>query len=403
MNLFKLIDFFVRVTDVFINKKSKIWCFPSLQTGNWDTNSEALLHHIMVTRYNIKNNITIIRIQLNNSKDLLSDNSIPIFYAYSWKGILALMRAGTIFIHHGTGDLGPVKLCRTKHRRIINLWHGVNIKGIMFSDCKNHTKSQERLLKKECEAYTQLIASSDIHRQSLSCSFLIPYRKIKITGLPRNDILLSDNNMLSPVQLEENKKIKELTSGKKIILYAPTFRNNRSGFFDFSEQQYLKIKEVIEKNNFTIAYRQHINTSYLPELTKTYLIDLSSDIIQDTQIVLRNTHLLITDYSGIWIDYLLLNRPVICFCYDLEDYINERGLLYDYENIFPGEIIKTPEKLISKIEILIKNYTNLSPKHYWCKKLFHKFEDNHSCDRLLNTIDPHSQVRNEEYGLLDIS
>ncbi len=382
-----ILSLIIPVIDFIIPKKKKLWLFPSLCNSNeWDTNSEALLHYILTN----KTDITIVRLKLNSKKQPVPDKKTICIYAYSWIGLWVLLRSGVIIIHHGSMDLGPLHKCGSFRRRIIaNVWHGINIKGICFSDSSFFAHKNEHLLKKEVKSYHICFASSEIHRQSLSCSFQIPLKSIQLTGLPRNDSLLLDKKQLSHSQLSQLEAITKILSNKKLVLYAPTFRKNNTGIFSFTINHYRSILRMMQDNNFIFGLRSHRNSSWSSSNLPEGILNLNVDDFPDVQMLLRKTEILVTDYSGIWIDFLLMDRPIIGFCYDIDKYLQERGLIYDYENIFPGNIATNIDQFLNILKKQLDNTQLVDIKHHWVKRLFHSFSDSDASKRVFDVIRNH--------------
>lgn len=168
-------------------------------------------------------------------------------------------------------------------------------------------------------------------------------------GLPRNDEL---------TDIDENKVIKlrqslEIPEDKKVILYAPTFREYN---LDSELATFLK-----PPFNFDLWYRE-LGDKYVLLLTAHYEIAKLMDIpnghpfvinafkypyINDLMMV---SDILISDYSSIIFDYSILGRPIISFAYDYKDYKKERGLYDGYEDIFSHGVIQKEEDVIEYIK-----------------------------------------------------
>ncbi len=143
-----------------------------------------------------------------------------------------------------------------------------------------------------------------------------------------------------------------------MVLYAPTFRENpkNNAVFD-----YFDIEKFIEElgDEYVLAVRLHPNyVKYCDEDHPIDLDDLTNryDIInftgyKDEQKLLLLADILIADYSSIMVDYTILQKPIILFDYDLEDYINkERGFYFDYREMVPGKIVYDIDELIESIK-----------------------------------------------------
>ena len=115
--------------------------------------------------------------------------------------------------------------------------------------------------------------------------------------------------------------------------------------------------------------------------------DLKDDILNlstmDMNDLLISTDILITDYSSVIFDYSLLNRPILFYAYDLEEYIAERDFYYSYKEFVPGPILETNEELFSKIENI--STVDLKQIEIFKHKFFDQL-DGQSAKRIVDTI-----------------
>lgn len=165
------------------------------------------------------------------------------------------------------------------------------------------------------------------------------------SGYPRNDYLFDAKSTL--LNTEKIRKQLNISKEKKIILYAPTWRTKTK----YDQKLALdKLKKNLSEE-YVLVYRTHyLVEKYIdPEIYDDFVIDGHS--IKDVKELLVATDLLITDYSSIMFDYSILNRPMLFFTYDYEQYINKlRGTYFDLREEFPALIAETNAELINKIK-----------------------------------------------------
>ena len=229
---------------------------------------------------------------------------------------------------------------KNKKTVYINTWHGTPIKKIE-KDQKN--KKFEFNVNKGDFYFAQ--SKYDI--EIFSKAFDIPKEKIVMAGLPRND------ELTKKVTKEELKKIKQklnIPSDKKVILYAPTYRE-----FD-NEKSINYIKPPIEiekwervlKNEYVLLFRTHYVTEKIMGIKfNNFVYNVSN--YECLNHLLFVTDILISDYSSIMFDYSILERPIYSFAYDYEKYVNNRGCYIDIEKELPNGICKTEDELLMKI------------------------------------------------------
>ena len=138
---------------------------------------------------------------------------------------------------------------------------------------------------------------------------------------------------------------------KKIILYAPTFREDEKYNDVFN---YLDLNEFNNQlgEDYVLALRLHpkVKRFYSEEISSdSFYIDVSD--FKNEQELLLISDMLITDYSSIMIEYAVLNKPIIFFAYDLDSYLkHERGFYYDFKTTVPGKIVYSSNELINIIK-----------------------------------------------------
>jgi CDP-glycerol glycerophosphotransferase (TagB/SpsB family) len=176
-------------------------------------------------------------------------------------------------------------------------------------------------------------------------SFNLSNERILKIGIPKTDFYFDDT--------KKEKIIKKMTekypviNNKKLILYAPTFRDHQLQ----STSMILDIDKMYKEfsDKFVLFIRMHPSVKYeLENHYQDFLYDVSTE--KEISDLLLITDLLITDYSSIPMEFSLLKKPMIFFAYDLEDYAKTRGLWEDYDKLVPGPVVKNMEKLIENIK-----------------------------------------------------
>ena len=111
-----------------------------------------------------------------------------------------------------------------------------------------------------------------------------------------------------------------------MVLYMPTFRDHRESSSIFTNDECLQLKKLLKTHNAIFCVKKHPN-----DLTLTFeeidVFDIADSPIIEVGTLLRRADILITDYSSVWVDYLVMNKPIVSYCYDMKLYLKERGLL----------------------------------------------------------------------------
>ena len=229
---------------------------------------------------------------------------------------------------------------------IVQLWHAPGASKKFGGSVDIESRE---ILKRISENTDYLIVTSNNIKEYYSEAFQMPKDRIKSLGLPRMDYYF-ENHDLEKLKMDFCKKY-NIPPDKKIVLYAPTFRdeekyNNVLNFLDLE-----KFNEELGSNH-VLALRLHpkIKNFYKGDISsKSEYIDVSD--WESEQELMLISDILITDYSSIMIEYCVLDRPIVFFTYDLDSYLaNERGFYYDFNETVPGPIVYTSDDLIEIIK-----------------------------------------------------
>lgn len=230
-----------------------------------------------------------------------------------------------------------IPLSSSKHV-YINTWHGVPLKFLG----KDQTKDSTLAINWYNKVKFDLLLSSGEYDNDIFHRIFPSTDNIQITGLPRNLELYKSEEDKKKTKDKLMKSLK-LDTNKKTILYAPTFR--ASSVKDRDEMVLPFGEKVFEKltkqYNFLIRPHYFIKKIFPSE----GIIDVRDYDLNDLMIL---SDLLITDYSSIMFDYFILNKPVILYTYDLEEYKSNNGTYIDPEDIgLP--IVENSNEIIAKI------------------------------------------------------
>ncbi len=288
-------------------------------------------------------------------KQSLEEKGITVLDHFTPKAIYHLLTAKTFILSHSPLNAHIAKACNK--RIVINLWHGVAIKGIELL-MPNLSSERRRKMEKNKSIINTMIASSKADQDIISRSFGLPLEKIHITGLPRYDLLSSDYKYDIYLQ-EQEQRLLRLKGDKKLILYAPTFRDHSSSpLTKITNEEWQRVEDFLLKNNAIFGIRTHPYDKSKPKFIRhnKNFIFLDNDQFTEPNLVLKVADILIVDFSSIWVDYLILNRPILGYAKDFEYYLhNERGFVYDFDKVFPSEFSSTVDDLLLRLENTFTN------------------------------------------------
>lgn len=229
----------------------------------------------------------------------------------------------------------------------INTWHGSPIKKIGQDILFGKNVFKTNVKKWDVDV---LLSQSNYEKNISSRVFGVPKHKIEVIGLPRNDELVAKNTVDEVVRLKGKL---DIPLEKKVIFYAPTFReyemDNNDDFVLLPPIKWEKWEKTLS-DTYIILFRAHSAVMKVMNVRQNdFLRDVSHyPYLNDLLLV---SDILISDYSSIYFDYSILKRPMLCFCYDYEEYARTRGMYFDIREELDSDN-RTEEELLESIKRL---------------------------------------------------
>jgi CDP-glycerol glycerophosphotransferase len=284
----------------------------------------------------------------------------------------------------------PLWIPKPKHTVYLQTWHGTPLKKLaadmddVFMPGTNIENYKQNFLK-ESANWDYLISPNPYSTKIFRRAFAFKKEMIE-SGYPRNDFLYKVNNEKDILAL---KKKYQIPTDKKVILYAPTWRDDQ--YFEKGKYKFdlkLDLKQMQEQlgDQYIVLLRLHYLIANHIDVSeyKGFAFDFSHH--EDIRELYMVSDLLITDYSSVFFDYANLKRPMIFFVYDIEDYRDRlRGFYFDFEEKAPGPLVKTTEEVIEEINKLEKN--KCLPKNFdEFYETFCSWEDGNATKRVVETV-----------------
>lgn len=226
---------------------------------------------------------------------------------------------------------------KKKNTIYINTWHGAGTKkiGNACSGRNDYDLSNVNIMLTQSEFENQIFI------RDFKC---LPESLHKI-GFPRNDELFhfTDNDR------DRFREELSIPCGKKVILYAPTWRDSRDGGLSYRVEPPINIEKWRKalSDNFVLLFRMHPFTTIFNMQYDDFARDVS--IYENLNHILAVTDVLITDYSTIVYDSAVANIPFICFGFDYDRYFKERGFYFDLKAVYPGGVLSSEDEVIRRI------------------------------------------------------
>ncbi len=286
----------------------------------------------------------------------------------------------------------PLYICKKPKQVYLQTWHGTPLKrlahdiqasedttfyrsGVSFEQmCYSYDVDVER--------YNYMISPNKFCTEVFQTSFQIDRDRLIETGYPRNDFITN----ASKEEVIELKKKFNLPLDKKIVLYAPTWRDNSyvaSGYTFELKADFEKWRELLG-DDYIVVFKPHyliINKYENDHSLDGFLYSIPASAEINELYVLSD--ILITDYSSVFFDYAVLNRPIYFYMYDLEEYKGElRGFYLDIYKELPGKIYEDESLMLKEIKEGIYDYSYLETFN----DRFNSEQDGHCAQKVIDIV-----------------
>lgn len=267
----------------------------------------------------------------------------------------------------------PEYFIRKEEQIYVNTWHGTPIKymGYRIKEVYDAFANTQRNFLHATHIVMPNRYTTNIFLKDYGLKNLFNGKICEI-GYPRIDLTLNNSN---------NKLITELNldPNKKTILYAPTFRGDYK--FNDENAEILKVADLLN----SLVLLQEYNIIYRGHYTKNSSVLANNVIIPSSQLdtneLLSIVDILITDYSSIAFDFIATKKPIIFYVYDLQDYIENRGLYFNIKHI-SNNVYKTSKEVVDCI-INIKYDFNIKENIY---KKFSYLNEGNSSQKIIDIV-----------------
>ena len=280
----------------------------------------------------------------------------------------------------------PARLVKRPGQVLLSTWHGTPLKKLGFDMGNiylNNPRTKETYIR-DSSSWDYFVSPNHFSTPILKRAFAYNGEMIE-TGYPRNDILYKANES----KISQIREKLNLPRDKKIILYAPTWRDDDA--YDVAKVKF-KLRLELDKMEKAVGdeYIVLVRTHYLITDSDVgdygdFAVDVSKyDDIAELYLV---SDILITDYSSVFFDYANLRRPILFYTYDLDKYENElRGFYIDIRSEVPGPLLKTTEEVIDAINNIDEITSHYSEKYDEFYNRFCHIEDGNASERIFDVV-----------------
>lgn len=378
-----LISLFLAILGNFIPKNRNKIIF--ISTPDFSDSSRYLYEEIRENPF-FKNH-KFIWIVKNKNKFRNIKKDIIFIEIYSFEWIKEILSSKYVISSHG------IPFWKSYNQISISICHGIPLKAL----CKfnKNIKTLDRLLiPTSIKKINYLIVNSDFTKRLFSAIYwILELNKIKSIGYPRNDYLYKSND-------ESLKHLNKLLGGfeveaKKIIFYLPTFRA-------YNKDEDIKIKKSIvlnrrlndffNKNNLILIYKPHpVNEDFFNGFSSENIHLIKNEDLARHNITIYDLlsciDILVTDYSSVYFDFLIVDKPIVFYCPDIETYEEKRGfILKPYHRWTPGSKARNISELIESIESAIANPDKYRDQREKLINILFKHKDGRASERIINLL-----------------
>ena len=270
--------------------------------------------------------------------------------------------------------------------KIVQMWHACGafkLFGLSELGVVEHLKQSTRNHRNYDIALTSSVEIAPFYSEA----FGISKSHVKPIGVPRTDIFFDSS--YGEKMKEELLEKYPVCQGKKVVLFAPTFRGsgNKTAYFPKDKFPVNEIMRALPEDVVLIVKNHPFvkQTYEVAEAYKERLLDLSAN--ENINDLLFITDLLITDYSSVIFEASLLKIPMLFYAFDLQQYLKERNLYFDFASFVPGEIVWNCNELIETIRKCLSGNNVEEERYIAFQEFFLSSLDGKSTQRTVSLIE----------------
>lgn len=387
MFIARILLFPIFLLSLLIPKVKNIWIFGSRAGMSYNENSKYFFEYLKTNKKHIKSFfITKNKNITNKQKNIL--------YQYSLKGIIYTLIAKNVFFTVSYLDFDKFLVLFFTKSTLIQMWHGTPLKNL-----ENQRRGIINLLQQKIiisylgRGFDYGLSPTNVVVEELSKHLVIRKENIIVSGYPRNDVLFNKK-----VKIKYLESLKKRINFQKVVFYLPTYRGylNDKKFnlfkgYGFSKE---KMTRVLRKYNAILIAKLHPSDLVIDNriIEKSYSDSKYIYIISENEVdsniypLLSKIDILLSDYSGVYFDFLLLDKPIIFAPFDIKIYKKKTGFYYDYQKVTPGPKAKNWSEVLVYMKEALENPNIYREQRKKINDMFNKYQDGKSCERLYNIL-----------------
>ena len=381
-----------------VPKDPKLWIFGAWFGFRYSDNPRYIYEYINESETDIR------AVWLSRDNRIVSHLRSKGYEAYgmrSLKGFWFSCRTSAVFLSCGQTDINLVG-SGTSFK--VNLWHGIPLKKIKKDDEKSRHNTSGLLFRLfrfvwmsifpfEREEWDLLVTSGPEMTNRITSAFqgfMSSRGRVVELGNPRAD------RILPPPDPDIMKPFTKSFPIERIVCYAPTHRGISSNLNLFEGLDNKKLDTLLDKWNAQLLIKLHYYDrdrvaidGFSPRVHFA-----SDEELEDINLLLPHVDVLITDYSSVFFDYLLLDRPILFFPFDIQSYLSdERGLYEPYREAVPGTICMNWSELLKELEGSFQGKDAFKEQRKLQQQRFFKHIDQDNSKRITQYVKEHLSIQ----------
>lgn len=382
-NLLRLYKFIFWLLGILLPKNKNLIIFESFLGKQYSDNPRALYEYLKVNHPNMNMIWSVERKALQK----FSDYDVRYVRRLSLRWLFIMNRAG----YWVSNSRLPLWVPKPKRTVYLQTWHGTPLKKLALDMQEVHmpgtdTEVYKKNFVQATRKWDYLVSPNRYSTEIFKRAFQFDH-KILETGYPRNDYLVNENNS---EEINRIKKKMNLPENKKVILYAPTWRDNEyhgKGRYKFDLPLDMKLMEEALGEEYIILFRMHYLIAENLDFSSYDGFAYDASHHEDIRELYLIADMLITDYSSVFFDYTILKRPMLFYVYDIDAYRDQlRGFYFDFEKEAPGPLVKTTASLIEAIMQIEGHPDKVLEEIEVFHERFCVLEDGKASERVVNEV-----------------
>lgn len=318
----------------------------------------------------------------------------PVCHLRSRKAYLLLMQARLAVISYQLYDIARHPACIPDSLRIIFTGHGKSVKASSLAFRAGRSSEFKWLFRRAGQLIDSAMSTSPFITRLAAQANGLPEDRFVVTGYPRNDILVHPEPRVKKQWDDYLRGIEP----DLVVLYAPTWRQRgaKTRFFPFEDFDKDELNRFLADRRILLLLRPHerdiLNNielaDFLRELTQDseWIRMCDQRVFHNVNHILSFVDVLVSDYSSIFNDFLLLDRPMVFIPYDYEDFAETQGFMYDYYDHLPGRAVGAQKEFLSSLTDIHDGKDPDRKKRQTLRDMIHTHTDGRATQRVVNIL-----------------